>query len=258
MDFHRPRKRFSQNFLTDPVIIQAIIDGLNLNVQDPVLEIGPGKGALTQGLERLGLMQLDCVELDRDLAERLSQTCSSQVNIHCEDILTFDFNRVLDQGQRLQVVGNLPYHLSTPILLKCLDALPKMRHMNFMLQKEVAQRICAQPGTSDYGRLSVRVQVACQAHIWLFVPPESFSPQPKVQSAMVYLTPYHEYGVVNISALDVVLRAAFSARRKQIRNSLKTLFIERELIDLGLDPSLRADAVSVAQFVQLSEAYHAR
>ena len=257
MAFHRPRKRLSQNFLTDPVIIQAIIDGLNLNIEDPVLEIGPGKGALTQGLDTLGLMQLECVELDRDLAERLSQTCSSKVNIHCEDILTFDFNRVLAQGQRLQIVGNLPYHLSTPILIKCLDALPNISQMNFMLQKEVAQRICAQSGTSDYGRLSVRVQVACQAHLWLFVPPESFSPQPKVQSAMICLTPHDQYSVVNIPALDVVLRAAFSARRKQLRNSLKSLFVERELIDLGLDPSLRADAVSVAQFVRLAEAYHA-
>ena len=249
----QPRKRFGQNFLVDSVIIECIFQGLELNPSWPILEIGPGQGALTQGLLACTNFPLHCVEIDRDLAERLQAHYGKAIEVYCQDILAFDFACMPSSQGPLQVVGNLPYNLSTPILLKCLNAFDTIASMHFMLQKEVAARICAQPGSSNYGRLSVRVQVACQAKIWLDVPSTAFCPIPKVESAMVRLTPHAHAPHVDYSALDQVLRCAFSGRRKKISNSLKSLFSQDQFIQLGIVPTLRADQVSVAQFVALSE-----
>jgi 16S rRNA (adenine1518-N6/adenine1519-N6)-dimethyltransferase len=251
---HIARKRFGQNFLHDHRIIDSMIASIEAKPNEHWVEIGPGQGALTEPLLKQGV-QLDVVELDRDLVTLLKDRFKQheRLQIHSADALRFDFSTLAGDG-KLRVIGNLPYNISTPLMFHILDNSAYIQDMFFMLQKEVVQRICAQPNSKQYGRLSVMMQYYCATE-WLFdVPPESFDPIPKVMSAIVRLMPHTEPPVqVNeLAKLNTVVTHAFSQRRKTLRNSLKKLIDEQTIIALGIDPTARAETISLSDFAKLS------
>lgn len=246
---HKPRKRFGQNFLTDRNIIQRIVDCIQPTAEQHVVEIGPGQAALTQALlPHCG--QMTAIEIDRDLADVLRQQFVDEPRFRLveADALSFDFSELAEQPFRL--VGNLPYNISTPLIFHLLQSQARITDYHVMLQKEVADRICAAPGSKTYGRLSVAVSLAARAEIMFQVPPGAFFPPPKVQSSIIRLTPTQQ--ALPWKALDQVLKAAFSARRKTLRNALKNLFSADELIELGLDPALRPERLSPEDFLHLA------
>ena len=254
---HTPRKRFGQNFLQDYGIISHIIGSIEAQPNEHWVEIGPGQGALTEPLLKLGV-KLDVVELDRDLVVWLKHKFQHQerLQIHSADALRFDFS-ALATGEKLRVIGNLPYNISTPLMFHLLEHAACIDDMFFMLQKEVVNRICAEPNSKQYGRLSVMMQYYCATE-WLFdVPPESFDPVPKVMSAIVRLIPHTEppVQVDDLAKLNTVVTTAFSQRRKTLRNSLKKLIDEQTMVALGIDPILRAENISLADFARLSNAF---
>ncbi len=255
---HQARKRFGQNFLQDPGIIQRIARAINANTEDHVVEIGPGQGALTASILTSGC-QLDAIELDRDLIPILENQFS-QINhfhLHQGDALNFDFSTL---GNDLRVVGNLPYNISTPLIFHLLSQQTLIKDMHFMLQLEVVNRLAATPGNKNYGRLSVMAQYYCQVYSLFEVPPEAFNPRPKVQSAIVRLTPHVSlqkslpHPAQDVKTLERVLRTAFNQRRKTLRNSLKELLSESEIKSLGINPSARPETLTLQQFVSLSDA----
>lgn len=252
---HKARKRFGQNFLEDDNVIQDIIKSIAPQVGQTVVEIGPGLGALTRYLLP-ALQKLHVVELDRDLAARLPHTLAGlgELHLHQADALNFDFSQLVSNGEKLRVVGNLPYNISTPLIFHLLSHSHIISDMAFMLQKEVVDRLGAEPDTADYGRLSVMVQYRCQVDWLLAVPPEAFNPAPKVQSAVVKLTPWQNspYNCANEALLQRVVSTAFNQRRKTLRNCLKGLAEEADFEAVGINASLRAEVLSVQQFVQLS------
>ncbi|ANE54349.1 16S rRNA (adenine(1518)-N(6)/adenine(1519)-N(6))-dimethyltransferase RsmA [Methylomonas sp. DH-1] len=253
---HTARKRFGQNFLQDYRIIHDILDYAHPQPGEHWVEIGPGLGALTKPLLDSGV-KLDVVELDRDLVARLQQQFKGNANltIHSADALNFDFSGLAAAGEKLRVIGNLPYNISTPLMFHLLEDCNCIEDMHFMLQKEVVDRICAEPGSKKYGRLSVMMQYYCEAE-WLFdVPPESFDPIPAVMSAIVRLAPYAEppVAVADMDGFNQLVSQAFSQRRKTIRNSLKNLISEPTFAELGIDATLRAEAISLAEFALLSQ-----
>ena len=252
---HSPRKRFGQNFLHDHIIIYNILSSLEAKAGEHWVEIGPGLGALTEPLLRVGI-RLDVVELDRDLVALLKDKFRQQNNlqIHSADALKFDFSALAEHNEKLRLIGNLPYNISTPLMFHLLDNASYIEAMHFMLQKEVVDRICASPGSKKYGRLSVMMQYYCTTELLFDVPPESFDPVPKVMSAIVRLIPHQQLPVeVNdIKTLNRVVIQAFSQRRKTLRNSLKKLIAEDAIIALNIDPTLRAEALSLADFAKLS------
>lgn len=249
---HRARKRFGQNFLQSRQIIDSIIRALNMQPDDNVLEIGPGLGALTQPLLR-GLDKLTAVEIDRDLQAHLKETfgADGKLTVIGADALTIDYSQF---GKRLRVIGNLPYNISTPLLLRLLHYVPVIEDMHFMLQKEVVDRISAGPGSKAYGRLSVMLQYYCEVEHLFDVPPEAFDPQPKVDSAIVRLTPHITplYPIVDFSELERLVACAFSMRRKTLANNLKPVMSAAELTALGIDPVLRPEQISVADYVTIA------
>ena len=252
---HQPRKRFGQNFLHDNSVIYNILAHANPQADEHWVEIGPGLGALTKPLLQSGV-QLDVVELDRDLVATLQKKFAAydNISIHSADALKFDFNALVKSGEKLRVIGNLPYNISTPLMFHLLENTGCVEDMHFMLQKEVVDRICAEPGSKKYGRLSVMMQYFCETE-WLFdVPPESFDPAPQVMSAIVKLTPHAQAPVEieNFQFFSLLVTQAFSQRRKTIRNSLKNFINEQAIIDLGIDANLRAESVSLAEFALLS------
>ena len=252
---HSPRKRFGQNFLHDHNIIYNILSSLEAKAVEHWVEIGPGLGALTEPLLKLGL-RLDIVELDRDLVALLKDKFRQQNNlqIHSADALKFDFSALAENNEKLRIIGNLPYNISTPLMFHLLDNASCIEDMHFMLQKEVVDRICATPGSKKYGRLSVMMQYHCATELLFDVPPESFDPVPKVMSAIVRLIPHQQppVEVNDIKTLNRVVIQAFSQRRKTLRNSLKKLIAEEAIIALGIDPALRAEALSLDDFAKLS------
>ena len=252
---HTPRKRFGQNFLHDHNIIYSILSSLNAQTKDHWVEIGPGMGALTEPLLAQGL-NLEVVELDRDLVVYLKDKFKAypDLKIHSADALKFDFAALAKEDEKLRVIGNLPYNISTPLMFHLLDNANCIEDMHFMLQKEVVDRICAEPGSKKYGRLSVMMQYYCKTELLFDVPPESFDPAPKVMSAIVKLIPHAEPPVVvnNHKMLNRVVVQAFSQRRKTLRNSLKKLISEEAISALGIDPTLRAEVISLADFARLS------
>ncbi|MCF8005824.1 MAG: 16S rRNA (adenine(1518)-N(6)/adenine(1519)-N(6))-dimethyltransferase RsmA [Methylovulum sp.] len=255
MNHHIARKRFGQNFLQDQSIISQLIASAQTQPQQHWVEIGPGLGALTAPLLRTGV-RLDVIELDRDLVSLLHTAFHDhpQLTIHSADALHFDFTALATDAEKLRVIGNLPYNISTPLLFHLLSNAHCIQDMHFMLQKEVVNRMCAAPGSKQYGRLSVMVQYYCATE-WLFdVPPESFDPIPKVMSAIIRLTPHLTPPVVinNIENLNRVVTEAFSQRRKTLRNCLKKLLDEDALIQLNIDPNARAETLSLADFAKLS------
>jgi len=252
---HTPRKRFGQNFLHDHSIIDNILAGIQARPGEHWVEIGPGMGALTKPLLTKGI-RLDVVELDRDLVVLLKDKFRQHDNlqIHSADALRFDFAALAGTNEKLRVIGNLPYNISTPLMFHILDNAYCIQDMHFMLQKEVVDRICAAPGSKRYGRLSVMMQYYCATEHLFDVPPESFDPAPKVMSAIVRLIPHREppIGVEDVAKLNRVVTEAFSQRRKTLRNSLKKLISEEQIAALNIDPTLRAETIPLSDFAKLS------
>lgn len=244
---HTPRKRFGQNFLVDDGIVHAIVDAIRPRPGETVVEIGPGLGALTRPLlERLP--HLHAVELDRDIVARLQRTWPPErLTVHAGDALKFDFGTL---GDDLRVVGNLPYNISSPLLFHLMTFAPRIRDLHFMLQKEVVERMVAAPGTSDYGRLSVMLQRRFHMAWLLDVPPAAFDPPPKVDSAVVRLIPKTpaEIAPLDETLFARVVAAAFSQRRKTLRNTLGGLLKPADFSALGIDAGLRAEALPLADF----------
>lgn len=252
---HKARKRFGQNFLQDHNVIYNILSNIQANSGEHWIEIGPGLGAITEPLLNKNIT-LDVVELDRDLVGYLKDKFKDQenFNIHSADALNFDFAALAKDNEKLRIIGNLPYNISTPLLFHLLDNAYCIEDMHFMLQKEVVDRMCAEPGSKRYGRLSVMIQYFCEAELVFDVPPESFDPIPKVMSSIVKLTPYEKppVEIEDIKKLNKVVTTAFSQRRKTIRNSLKKLITEEQIIELDINPTLRAESISLAEFARLS------
>lgn len=251
MTEHRARKRFGQNFLSDPNIIRKIIDAIRPVAGETMVEIGPGLGAMTDPLvERLG--HLHVVEIDRDLIARLQERYTpEQLTIHQGDALKFDFGSL---GAPLRVVGNLPYNISTPLLFHLAAYADQVSDMTFMLQKEVVMRMVAEPGTDDYGRLSVMLQYRFRMGRLFDVPPGAFRPAPKVTSSIVRMVPLppEQLAAHDEGLLESIVAAAFGQRRKTLRNTLRDFLDEQDFAALGLDPGLRGERLSVAQYIAIA------
>jgi 16S rRNA (adenine1518-N6/adenine1519-N6)-dimethyltransferase len=251
---HRARKRFGQNFLVSPGVIHKIIDAVAPRAGDTVVEIGPGLGALTGPfLQRID--HLHVVEIDRDLIARLRQQFPAErLTIHAGDALVFDFGALKGAGP-LKIVGNLPYNISSPLLFHLADYASQVSEMHFMLQKEVVDRMVAAPGSGDYGRLSVMLQYRYFMERLFIVPPGSFNPAPKVDSAVVRMIP-RKVGIgetaVNEELFARLVMAAFSQRRKMLRNTLKEFAGEALLEAQGIAPTARAETLAVSDYVSLA------
>ena len=259
---HAPRKRFGQHFLNDAGIIGAIVDAIAPRPDQTVVEIGPGLGALTQPLvERLG--HLIVVELDRDLAARLRSR--SDLTVIESDVLKVDFGELADAAaakakaddanavSTLRVVGNLPYNISTPILFHLLTHVARVQDQHFMLQKEVVDRMVATPATAAYGRLSVMLQWRYAMENILHVPPESFTPPPRVDSAVVRMVPRPDAPMVDLPLLSQLVQVAFSQRRKLMRHTLGRWLTDRGFAG-HFDVQRRAEEVPVAEYIALAQA----
>jgi 16S rRNA (adenine1518-N6/adenine1519-N6)-dimethyltransferase len=254
---HRARKRFGQNFLHDPGIIQKIVNNISPKPGERLVEIGPGQGAITKELLRAA-GSMDAVELDRDLIAPLAEMCGTvgELRIHSADILKFDLCGLVPDGEQLRVVGNLPYNISTPILFHLLERSHCIRDMHFMLQKEVVMRMGAEPGNKQYGRLSVMLQAQCDVTYLFDIGPGAFKPAPKVDSAFVRLVPHStpRFHIEEPKLFSQVVAQAFSQRRKTLRNSLRDLVDAETMEGLGIDPGLRAEQLEVEEFVKLGNA----
>lgn len=253
MSSHTPRKRFGQHFLTDTVLVDRMVRAIAPTDEQTVVEIGPGQGALTRPLLD-AIHHLHVVELDRDLIAELERTIAGQrITIHGADALRFDFRPLATDNKPLRVVGNLPYNISTPLIFHLLDQVEVIHDMHFMLQKEVVDRLVAVPGTSDWGRLSVMVQYHCRADYLFFVPPEAFSPPPRVDSAVVRLVPRApDTEALDYGLFSRLVSQAFTQRRKVISNALKSWLDRDQIAAAGVDPGLRPDAVDLAGYIALA------
>ncbi|HIO96665.1 MAG TPA: 16S rRNA (adenine(1518)-N(6)/adenine(1519)-N(6))-dimethyltransferase RsmA [Leucothrix sp.] len=252
MQKYKTKKRFGQHFLHDQGVIQKLVHEINPLATDSMVEIGPGLGALTFPLlEKLD--NLNVVEIDRDVIKRLKSKNLANLIIHEQDALNFNFDQLVDSGG-LRVVGNLPYNISTPLIFHLLESASKIIDMHFMLQNEVVERITAAPGSKTYGRLSVMVQYYCETEYLFFVGPESFSPPPKVDSAILRLIPRKTFTTKANSEknLGSLVAQSFSMRRKTLRNNLKKVISAEQIEDLGINPSARAETLSINDFVKLS------
>ena len=252
MSRHRARKRFGQHFLTDPGAIDAIVRAIRPQPDDVVVEIGPGQGAITSALAAAAA-HLHCIELDRDLVRMLRNRYSqvTNVSIHEADALDFDYGSI---GESLRVVGNLPYNISTPLLFRLLDYRHCISDMHFMLQKEVVDRLAADPGSKAYGRLGIMLGCYLDVESLFDVGPGSFEPPPAVMSSVVRLRPLPQdtHRIDDEQLLRRTVAMAFSHRRKTLRNALKTIVDQSELRDLGIDPGARPETLPVAEYVALA------
>ena len=256
---HRARKRFGQNFLNDQGIIDSIVSAISPQPDDLLVEIGPGLGAITGELITQ-LNQMHVVELDKDLIPFLVAKFehTGKLTIHQADALKFDFSSLCDTPQdKLRVVGNLPYNISTPLIFHLIDQAAHIQDMHFMLQKEVVERLAAGVGDKAYGRLGIMVQYYCRVEPLFEVPPESFNPPPNVDSAIVRLVPHAQLPVVtrDPERLRQLVTQAFSMRRKTLRNALKNLITPEQLETAGISPSKRPEEVSLAEYVMLTEVF---
>ena len=252
------RKRFGQHFLHDPGIIRRIIDAIAPAPGERLVEVGPGRGALTWGLlARAGT--LDVIEIDRDLARVLAADprAEGHLHVHVENVLHTDFLALRGDGAPLRIVGNLPYNISTPLLFRLLQQHAAIGDMHFMLQKEVVDRMAAQPGGKEYGRLTVMLAAYAEVEALFDVGPGAFQPRPKVWSAIVRLrpTPAPRFEIGDDGVLRMLVTAAFSHRRKTLRNGLKTLLSAEDIEACGIDPQLRPETLAPAQFGQLAARY---
>lgn len=252
MSRHRPRRRFGQHFLADPGVISAIVDAVRPSASDTIVEIGPGHGAITHPLvARAG--KFHAIELDRDLAAALDKRYAGneRVAVHNADALTFDFASL---GNSLRLVGNLPYNISTPLLFHLLEQRAAIADMHFMLQKEVVDRIAADPGSKAYGRLTIMLGCYLDVEALFDVGPQAFEPPPEVDSAVVRLRPLppDRVELIDAAALSALLGTAFSRRRKTLRNALAGS-VDADLLEaVGIDARLRPENVPIADWVRLA------
>ena len=256
---HRPRKRFGQNFLCDQQVIENIVAAIAPKAEQQVIEIGPGEGALTAELLAAN-SRLTAIEIDRDLSTQLQSRFAHypEFKLIEGDALKTDYRTFASSDQNLRVVGNLPYNLSTPLLFHLLSFRDLVHDMHFMLQKEVVDRLAASPGNKIYGRLSVMVQYHCKVQSLFVVPPTAFRPAPKVNSALVRLSPHQSIKPLadNQRLFETVVNTCFQQRRKTLRNCLKTLVPTEHMDKLGLPLTVRPDTLSVNDFVALSNRIH--
>ncbi len=251
MKEHKARKRFGQNFLQDTRIISDIVNAVRPQPDDIVIEIGPGLAAITEPLAKK-LNRLHVCEIDRDIVKRLKTLpFADKLVIHEGDVLQFDFNSI--EGQK-KIVGNLPYNISTPLLFHLAEVAEDVVDMHFMLQKEVVERMVAEPKTNDYGRLGVMLQYFFDMEMLIEVPPESFDPAPKVDSAVVRMIPVkHRIGEAqDFTHFAKLVKAAFHQRRKTIRNNLKDIATDEDLQAVGIAPQDRAEHIEPEKYVALS------
>jgi 16S rRNA (adenine1518-N6/adenine1519-N6)-dimethyltransferase len=251
---HVARKRFGQNFLTDKLVLGNIIDTIGPQRGEAMVEIGPGLAAMTALLIK-SLDHMHVVELDRDLVARLEKSYPREkLTVHSGDALKFDFGSIpVPEGQKLRIVGNLPYNISSPLLFHLAEFAPLVEDQHFMLQKEVVERMVAEPGTKAYGRLSVMLQWRYDMDLMFIVPPTAFDPPPQVDSAIVRMIPKREKLEVDGAMLEKVVAKAFSQRRKVIRNCVAGMFTEAQLVEAGIDPGVRPEAVGLEQYVALTK-----
>lgn len=253
---HRARKRFGQNFLHDPQVIGRIVKAIAPKPNDVLVEIGPGLGALTEPVAEIA-GHLTVVELDRDLAERLQQhpQLADKLTIYQADAMKFDFTSLVKDGQKMKVFGNLPYNISTPLLFHLFQYADLIENMHFMLQKEVVQRMTATHGSKAFGRLSVMTQYYCEAIPVVQVGPGAFKPAPKVDSAVVRLIPRAIASRAPVAAevLNRVCLEAFNQRRKTLRNCFSNFATAEQLEQLGLNPGLRPEQLSVDDFIHIAQ-----
>jgi 16S rRNA (adenine1518-N6/adenine1519-N6)-dimethyltransferase len=252
---HQARKRFGQHFLTDGAVIEQIVKAIAPQRGEPMVEIGPGLAAMTQPLvERLG--KLHVIELDRDLAARLRQ--HPQLQVTESDVLKVDFSALAHSmpTNALRVVGNLPYNISTPILFHLLEHVAVVKDQHFMLQKEVVERMVAQPSTANYGRLSVMLQWRYDMEMVLLVGPQAFNPPPRVDSAVVRMTPWAQPAALDARLLSELVQVAFSQRRKLLRHTLGQ-WLQARAFGGVFDVKRRAEEVAVAEYVALAQAVSA-
>ncbi len=249
---HNPRKRFGQNFLVDQQIIAQIINEIYPQKGERIIEIGPGLGALTRPLLHV-LDHLEVVEIDRDIVAKLEKEFSQEkLTIHATDALKFDFSAL---GEKLRIIGNLPYNISTPLLFHLSQFSEQILDMHFMLQKEVVERMVGMPSTPDYGRLSVMLQYRFDMEHVFSVPAKSFRPIPKVESAIVRMVPRSQSSrtVKDEALFAQIVLAAFSQRRKTLRNTLHHFLKAEDFSVLGIDPGLRAENLPVEKFIAIAD-----
>ncbi len=252
---HQARKRFGQHFLHDRGVIQRIVDLVDPQLEDHVIEIGPGLGAITRPLlERC--RRLEVIELDRDVIPHLERRCEGvgELVIHRQDALTVDFAALRCDTRPLRLVGNLPYNISAPLLFHVLASAEHLRDMHFMLQKEVVERMAAGPGEPDYGRLSVMLQYRCRVIPLFEIGPGAFDPPPKVDSAVVRLVPHAQppVEVLDAARFEELVRRAFAQRRKTLRNNLRGLLDAQAIDATGVDPGRRPETLSLEEFARLA------
>ncbi|WP_312488641.1 16S rRNA (adenine(1518)-N(6)/adenine(1519)-N(6))-dimethyltransferase RsmA [Massilia timonae] len=250
---HVARKRFGQNFLTDDHVLNNIIDAIAPRRGETMVEIGPGLAAMTALLLK-SLDHMHVVELDRDLVARLEKAYPRErLSVHSGDALKFDFGSIpVPEGQKLRIVGNLPYNISSPLLFHLAEFAHLVEDQHFMLQKEVVERMVAEPGTKAYSRLSVMLQWRYDMAMLFIVPPTAFDPPPQVDSAIVRMVPTRRQLPCDGKRLEAVVAKAFSQRRKVIRNCVAGMFTEAQLVEAGIDPGVRPEAVSLEQYVALA------
>ncbi len=253
-DDHAAKKRFGQNFLHDPNVIERILRSVNPQPGQTVVEIGPGLGALTAPLLSR-ISPLDVVELDRDVIPHLQAACENHPGLRITqgDALNIDYRRFAPPGGKIRLIGNLPYNISTPLLFHLLEQAEVITDMHFMLQKEVVERMCAGPGDDAYGRLSVTLAARCAVAHLFNVGPGAFKPAPKVDSAIVRVTPRApDFEVADWARFDAVVAAAFSQRRKTLSNALKSLMDADRIRAAGIDPGLRAERLHARDYARLA------
>jgi 16S rRNA (adenine1518-N6/adenine1519-N6)-dimethyltransferase len=253
---HKAKKRFGQNFLHDQGVIERIVRAINPKPNQNLVEIGPGLGALTTHVLPKA-QSLNVVELDRDVIPKLEVACTGlgSLNIFQHDAMKFDFGQLYsEQVGKIRVFGNLPYNVSTPLMFHLFSVVDRIQDMHFMLQKEVVERLAAEPNTKAYGRLTVMAQYYCQVEFLFIVKPGAFNPAPKVDSAIVRLIPRttDDFEQCDTQLLQQVLTAAFSKRRKTLRNALRDIVSTELMAEANIDPARRPETLSVAEFVKLT------
>lgn len=254
---HKARKRFGQNFLHDPYIIDRIIDAIGAHGDQTLVEIGPGKGALTEHLVQQ-CQHLHVIEIDRDLTALLQKKFKDQAGLHIynQDALRTDFCDI-DPQHKIRLIGNLPYNISTPLIFHILENIHCIEDMHFMLQKEVVERMAAAAGSKAYGRLSIMTQYYCDVTPLFDVPPESFQPAPKVESSIVQLVPAQNQRVEvqQFKVFSQIVNQAFSMRRKTLRNALKNWLDAEEISACDIDPGQRPETLDMEAYARLSNYY---